>query len=497
MMILPVSDARRPVAFKSIKLNSDNNNYIAEGSQATIPFYNVHDYDNDNEVIYLDQYGKELKSSTNTEIIKSYFNKTINGKKYGIKVKADKNYAKLCGTLGTDGKIFRNTDSDSITLAANLNSVDDTTSAVSTTFKFSIVTTDSSNNDSTVSAWDNVDNEKSIAYTVVPLHKLTGLAISKIGKQEISTSNSNQPNLAEADVTLSDAVTGTLDVVSAPLLPHNADKADTLSNEFSVTGDYEGKTITIPASAYEVASGSAFDIEENKLDSVVSGAALKWGDLYDVNTAKLTRRDAVKELKLKVNIPGKDAEPVGRKVTISDAQAEASDIRFYKDWSQYDAKDATFLAQDTEIKLVQDGIYEALYGPDNAKRGIGQYTSLQVHVFDQYGKIFKKDGDIADGVDIGKYIEYTVSDIKENTGDFAHLANSFKVSQNGSTYDKLTIKGAELGDTYTLTATIPETTVSKSVKITVGADTKAFVSKGKVSSDSDETFRKDKLNYKK
>ena len=138
--------------------------------------------------------------------------------------------------------------------------------------------------------------------------------------------------------------------------------------------------------------------------------------------------------------------------------------------------------------------------------GIGAYTNFQVHVYDQYGKVAtgvgtlsNDNGDTWDsaGVDVGTFLEYTVSDINENSGDFAHLANSFKVEQNGSTYDKLKITGAELGDTYTLTATIPGTNISKSVKVTVGADTRAYVSKGKNNSDSDETFRKEELNYKK
>ena len=513
MMILQVSDARRPVAFKSIKLNSDNNNIIAAGNTASIAFYRTNSYDGldeKDEVIYLDQYGSELRSARDHDhaIIKNYFTNETKGKKHAIKVKADANRASLKADMPAAGEIF----TGAAPVALDLTAVNAGDAAVTTTFKFSIVTIDANSSNATkanADNWDNVDNEKNIAFTVVPLKKLTGFAISKMGKQEIVTANSAQANGDTVTVkdSLSALASGALTVVSRSLFPHNSDKTDTKSNQFSVTGDYEGKTITIPFSAYSMATGSAFTITDDKLTAinpeVASSAALKWGDLYDVNTAKLTRRDAVKELKLAINT-GESLEPVSQKVTLSDAEAVATDIRFYKDWKQYDAKDATFLPVDTEIKLQQDGVFDPIYEPNQmAKMGIGMYTNFQVHVFDQYGKVFLKNETedasnvTFDGVDKGEYIEYTVSDIKESTSEFAHLANSFKVSQNGSTYNKLKITGAELGDTYTLTATIPKTTVSKSVKITVGADTKAYVSKGVDSSDSDEDFRKDKLNYKK
>ena len=296
---------------------------------------------------------------------------------------------------------------------------------------------------------------------------------------------------------------GTLEVVGKKTNP--ASKVQ--SNEFTVTGKAkDGKVVVIPSSYYNGAidssnttvSGSAFEIRGNQLVKVVS-EELKWNDLYDENTARLTRRDAVKTLKLLIKAPGlkEEGAPVRQKVTISDAKGVPTDIRFFKDWSEYDSTDVTFLPNNTEISLESDAVYKPL----DTILNIGRYSNFQVHVFDQYGKmaVFKENNSdlLSDGVDVGKFIEYTISDIKESTSEFTHLANSFKVEQNGSTYDKLKITGAELGDTYTLTATIPGTNVSKSVKVTVGADTEAFVSKGKVNSDSDEAFRNEKLNYKK
>jgi len=505
MMILPVSDARRPVAFKSIKLNSDDNNAIVNGNEATIEFFG-----SDN-VVYLDQYGGELWGKGKQDIIKNYLTKQVRGNKHGIKVKTDGNGKILkeksgasAAVLPDSGKIFDGSDSSkSITLKADLGALTKDTSALSSTFKFSIVTTAAKNGTSDVNAWDNVDNEKNIAYTVVPLHKLTGFGISKVGKQEIVTANSENANFAASGAAINAYATGTLKVVSSKTTP----TSETYSNQFNVTGEYDGKTITIPSTAYTVASGSAFEIEGNKLKKVTDDT-LKWSDLYDENTARITRRDAIAELKLEIvdSLLDGGKEPLSLKVTVSDAKGIPTDVRFFKGWSEYDPKDMTLLPEDTEIKAItytgNNKVANYKYGPWDAILAVGMWTNCQVHVFDQYGKAVTEIGKTpwdadSEGVDVGDFIEYTVSDIKENTGDFAHLSNSFKVAQNGSTYKKLKITGAELGDTYTLTATIPGTTISKSVKVTVGADTKAFVSKGKVNSDSDETFRKDKLNYKK
>ena len=501
MMILPVSDARRPVAFKSIKLNPDDNNAIVNGNEATIKFYGS------NDVVYLDQYGGELKGDDQKSIIENYLKKSVRGNKHGIKVKTDGNGKILGGTNSAalpNGMIFDgSTGKTSITLNANLGTVTDKTTALSSTFKFSIVTTADKNSTSDVNAWDNVDNEKSIAYTVVPLHKLTGFGISKVGKQEITTNNSENANFAASGSAITAKAEGTLKVVSSNITP----TSDIPSNAFNVTGEYDGKTITIPSTAYAVASGSAFTIDGNKLDAVVDGE-LKWSDLYDENTARLTRRDAIIDLKLEIIDPLLDGgkEPLSLKVTVSDAKGVPTDVRFFKGWSEYDPKDVTLLPEATEIKAItytgDNKVANYKYGPWDAILAIGMWTDCQVHVFDQYGKVvtgigLTPWGEETKGVDVGEFIEYTVSEIKENEGDFAHLTKSFKVAQNGSTYKKLKITGAELGDTYTLTATIPGTTISKSVKVTVGADTKAFVSKGKVNSDSDEAFRKEKLNYKK
>ncbi len=575
MMILPVSDARRPVAVKSIELYDAYGNAIADAladkGEADIRLIAPWDTTG---VVYLDQYGKELKNGKHKEILAAYFGKEVKGYYHGIKVKSDSNGSnlqltgadsetvakaasanglekvftynkngsptdfsnafqiKLTADMGMQAKVAGITNEvngdDSIAAGEKQKKIRDRIKAqiteLSTTLKFSIVECAANKGQTDVNNWDNVDKEKNVVYKVVPVHCLSGYSITKLGKQEIETDLSKYANFVSGQsaasstsgAAITDEAEGTLAVVEGKINPAK----DAQINAFSVTGKTkDGKTVIIPVSYYKdnVTSGSAFTIAVESglgkgavLEKVKPGI-LDWSDLYDENTAKGTRRDSIKKLELCIKAPGlsEEGEPVSQKVTISDGMGVPSEIRFYMNNWSYDAKDMTFLAKNTVIErdTAYDGNSKYLYGPDGSRLTISQYGKFQVHVLDQYGKaatVKNRNGEelegLTEGRDLGDYIEYTVSDIKENTGDFAHLANSFKVEQNGSTYNKLKITGAELGDKYTLTASIPGTSISKSIAITVGADTQAHIAKSSIAgqdSAADEEFRKDTLGYKK
>ena len=104
------------------------------------------------------------------------------------------------------------------------------------------------------------------------------------------------------------------------------------------------------------------------------------------------------------------------------------------------------------------------------------WNNLSVMVFDQYGKPLGTDTcgwhpcNTADG-DI--VVEFAVSEIKENTDALAHKASSFMVNADSS--DKMGIDGAEINDTFKLTATVAGTKVSDSINVTVGADAAAYI----------------------
>ena len=502
MMILPVSDARRPVAIESIELYDEYENAIADAladkGEAIIKLIAPWETKG---VVYLDQYGKKLENGEHKDILAAYFGNAVKGYNHGIKVKLDNNGSKL-QLAGTNPQTIRKATSEkemvfyydktgsptsfgdafqikltadmdvdaqatAIATAVNadnsiankqqeiLKRIREQITELSTTLKFSIVECSETKTQTDVNNWDNVDKEKNVVYKVVPVHQLSGYSITKLGKQEIVTDISTYANFESAKTAagssvsgaaITDKATGDLTVETGKINPAK----DALINAFSVTGKTkDGKTVIIPNSYYHVASGSAFSITKRgkqKNDALLEKVGediLYWKDLYDENTAKGTRRDTIQKLAICIQAIGlkTEGEPVSQNVTISDGMGVPSEIRFYKDNWTYDAKDMTFLAANTVIE--KDDYYDNDhtskygYGPDNSRLTISQYGKLQVHVLDQYGKAAivkdsdgteKKDDDasslLTDGRDLGKYIEYTVSDIKENTGDFAHLASS-------------------------------------------------------------------------
>jgi len=461
IMVLPVSDARRPVAFKSIKLNGDDNNAIVDQNTANIDLYS-------GDVVYLDQYGADLKGDN--AIVKAYMQSNTNGIEHGVKVKTDGNKA----IVGLTDKVYSGADDDKvIAVSANADAVKNTT------VKFSIVTAPTANQGN-YNAWDNVDNEKSISYTVVPISKLTNESISNIGKQEIATTNSDKANgtAVEAKIDAADPVDGATVVAGAIY------GVGTQSNVFAVTGQYDGKTLTIPESYYTTASGSAFTIASGSALAGIESSQLSWNELYDENTARFTRRDVTKKLVLLLNDGSDNGVKLSKNVTLSDAAAVASDIRYFADWWQYNPEEFTLLPENTVISSTDDHNYK----PSNSGLTFGEWTNFQIHIYDQYGKMMGRDNGTGDAA------EYTVTDIKESTSDLTHVPNSIKVTGSGSGYNQLQITGAEVGDSFTLTATIPGTSISKSIKINVGADTQAYVS---TATDADKTFRTTHLSYKK
>ncbi len=464
ILVLPVSDARRPVAVKSIKLNNDDNNTIVDRATADVDILNKDD------IVYLDQYGAELTGDAGMAIAGAYFRATINGHKYGVKVKTDGNK----DIVGLADSVY---DATNNTIAFTA----DSSTVKSTTVRFSVASATASSSRTDYNAWDNVDSEKNIAYTVVPFTELTNHSISSISKQEIVTNNSERAN----------GTTITTEAVSGSALEADAEGALTVvavgeSNKFTVTGEYSGKTITIPDSYYVAATGSAFDINADKLVNIVSGE-LQWNELYDENTARLTRIDAVKKLVLTIDngtVDTDDDVTLTRNVTISDAKAVPADVQFFVNWWQWNPTEATVVPDNMEIS--------------KGKGAFGSYSNFQIHVYDQYGKKYTIGDDWNLGVDTGNFTELTVSDIKENTGDFAHVPGNIKVVQNGSTFDTMKVTGAELGDTFTLKVTIPGTNISKSINIKVGADKQANIRAGVSGTfDDDKTFRTEKLGYKK
>ena len=458
-MMMEVSDTRRPTAIKSIKLNDDNNDTIVNGNTAAPTYLSG----KDNQIVFLDQYGAELAGAKATAFFEyagtTGFGKNGDSAKYGIKVDASETNSlglAKSNTYTTEGKIV---------VAANLA---DTSNCAVDTVKYSIAKYDSSSKE-----YVDVSKVKSVAYTIVPVNKVQNYTISGLnGKLEIATDLSGKDNgesVKEAKENDA-AVTGTL------ATQNNVDGY----NEFKVQGTYDGKTVTLPSTVYDVTtdsatvSGSAFTIsksgEKSEVKAVTAGA-LKWSELYNFNAYASPRKDAEKVLKLTITKENGSVEPLDKTVAVSDEPAAAAAINFIKDY-QGVQKEGIIYPDMTVIdgSTISSGYDDSWAGHlDNTIVRIcgnqwAHNNTLLLCVTDQYGRTYSADN---------SKITFTVSDVKENTSETAHVANNFTVNKNGTL--NANIEGAEIGDTFTLTAKVAGTKLSASVKMTVAADKAAYI----------------------
>lgn len=100
----------------------------------------------------------------------------------------------------------------------------------------------------------------------------------------------------------------------------------------------------------------------------------------------------------------------------------------------------------------------------NGWGAIHGYNAYSMIIKDQYGKDYTLEGN--------EEITFTVSDQTENKEEFAHMPNSLKISKNGSASVEIT--GAEIKDTFKVTATLGNLTATANV--TAGGDVKARIS---------------------
>lgn len=132
-------------------------------------------------------------------------------------------------------------------------------------------------------------------------------------------------------------------------------------------------------------------------------------------------------------------------ITLSDQAPYAADIKGLKD-------SYTFKSAGTEV----DAFYDATQDLDVYLKAAGG----DLTVVDQYGVVMPN-----------AVLEYTVSNAIEDKDGYAE--NNFKVSDNGT--NDPSIVGAEIGDTFDLVISVAGSTLEKTTKVTVGADTWAAI----------------------
>lgn len=456
-LILNVSDARRPVAIKSVKLNDDNNDAIVSGNTATVEITKG----NDAQIKYIDQYNADLAD----DIAEAFFKQAATGfgtsnDKYVISVKASKNYDLL---LPKESRVFEDA-SRKIEFSAK-----EVTTEESVTVRYSIATQNSAGN------LTDVSKVKSVAYTIVPrtavANDLTIVTNSSLYKLDTDNSDNINGTTIPSGSSIRDDVTGPLTISAG-------------DNKIVVKGKTRNNlTLTLPASAYEVAAKSAINVANGVVTAASSGA-IAWYELYDANSAKYTRINATKPIVLTVYKDIDGGTTVSKNITISDSASAPASIEFWKDWAAQTA--VTLNPSYTEITGPK--VYNGTGWSDEDKNDFSKTNGhFGIIVKDQYGNIMD---------DPRISVALKVADLTESTTELTHLTNSFTVSNNGSAAgvladSKLKITGAEIGDKFKLTATIEGTAVSKDIPVTVGADTEAYVST--TNGDHDKEFRTGKF----
>ena len=456
-LILNVSDARRPVAIKSVKLNDDNNDAIVSGNTATVEITKG----NDAQIKYIDQYNADLAD----DIAEAFFKQAATGfgtsnDKYVISIKTSKNNDLL--TLPTD-KTYDDA-SRKIEFSAK-----EVTTEESVTVRYSIATENSAGN------LTDVSKVKSVAYTIVPrtavANDLTIVTNSSLYKLDTDNSDNINGTTIPSGSSIRDDVTGPLTISAG-------------DNKIVVKGKTRNNlTLTLPASAYEVAAKSAINVANGVVTAASSGA-IAWYELYDANSAKYTRINATKPIVLTVYKDIDGGTTVSKNITISDSASAPASIEFWKDWAAQTA--VTLNPSYTEITGPK--VYNGTGWSDEDKNDFSKTNGhFGIIVKDQYGNIMD---------DPRISVALKVADLTESTTELTHLTNSFTVSNNGSAAgvladSKLKITGAEIGDKFKLTATIEGTAVSKDIPVTVGADTEAYVST--TNGDHDKEFRTGKF----
>ena len=134
----------------------------------------------------------------------------------------------------------------------------------------------------------------------------------------------------------------------------------------------------------------------------------------------------------------------------------------FSDQAPY-AADITGLAESytfnpTNTEIANDKFVDAAQSKKVYLKDAGDLT-----VVDQYGVAMAN-----------QVLEYTISNAVESKSGYAE--NNFKVSDNGTA--KASITGAELGDTFDLVVSVKGSTLKKTTKVTVGADTDASIING-------------------
>ena len=520
-LILQVSDKARPVAVKSATLRTDATTAIVENDTDTLDL---------SDFVFVDQYGRAMDSDDMKAQAIGFFKNSVdaggwNKAYYGVKAEFNKNGSAFTSAQISTGAAVIITGSglahvsnvaNSVTWTSN-NITSVTKGAIATqatvsgkekieSVKYSVVsisTADAAKIGSVAASdFDYVGKALNVSYSVVPMKEVTNISIKSLNKQYISLGLENKSSGAEAGMAagdLPDSIGSSSKVTSSDIKVKTG-----YEQPIKLTGSYNGVALVIPSS-YATFKGDKFDFGTGDTiqTSTVSTGALKLGDFFDASKANFVRKDGSDTISATVSMVTSGAltsyiaavgETAGSAtaaaITKSLQQAEPKATLTFSDANpvptkvQVAGETATFWPTDTVLDTTDLKLF-GLNADSNGKQKLnadGSYNIVgNVYAEDQYSQKIS-----------GCNWTYSISDVKENAGDFAHLDKSFAINANDT--DAVSVKGAELGDTFVIKYTASKNggSASVSVKVTVGSDAHAWITNG---GDYDKTFRTGILNY--
>lgn len=442
-VMLSISDKARPVGIKSVTMD----NVLVHKGETTVRLTGLHSGANKDSFLFVDQYGREMSTtaynSANERMVKqaydffvaskagSIITQDFNGYEYAIKVTYKGNDSYYSAPFNAnDLNTVIDTTTNTFTLEANHNPA---TVASGMALRFEIIRTHGTTGTETVSP------VKVEPLTIINIKQVRSIEISEMNKVHVDTDET--PNIVLSnDAKLSTNVTGTT--------PHNP--------KVEVVGKYNNETVTIPVDYIKPSANNTIAKLTLGIDSdgdyAVNGITsnMKYRDLYDATTARLTRKDAVDTISIAVydnpTTPVNVYTTASRVVSISDAAPRITTISGPDTWTVRPG-DTNITAAAINTRFAANVTYEYL---------------------DQYGE------DISTSL---TPLRFRVSQVVENAEGY--VSNNFSYSGNDSS--SLSINGAERGDTFVLTIVAMDNSgavVTKDIKVTVGADTKSNITNG-------------------
>ena len=519
-LILQVSDKAHPVAVKSATLKPDATTAIVENDRDVLDL---------SDFVFVDQYGRAMDSDGMKAQAIDFFKYSLdndgwNGSYYGVKAEFNKNNSAFTSNEVVTGAAVIVTGSGLASHAANvvnsvtwksnnLTTVTGTAVAVNVdgkekieSVKYSVVSiskTDATNiGRVAASDFDYVGKALNMSYSVVPMKDVTNISIKSLNKQYISLGLEGSASGAEAGFGAQD-LTNTLSAQSI-----NSKVLTGYEQSIKLAGSYNGVALVIPTT-YATFSANKFNLTgtDTIKTATLNTSELKLGDFFDASKANFVRKDGSDTISATVSKITTDAftdyvSAVGADTTQATSltkklqQAAPKASLSFSDASPVPAKvqvageTATFNPDNTVLETYILRWF-GLNADADGKQKLNSDKSYNINGFvwaeDQYGKkINESNTDIT--------WTYSISDVKENAGDFAHLDKSFSINANDT--DAVSVKGAELGDTFVIkyTASMNGGSASASVKVTVGSDVQSRISNRNIL-DNDKDFRTKTLNY--